>query len=79
MVPLEKIFDLSINIKKSRLTCMVTTNVNSGDCGGLKWYLANIAAMVLWKGCGNHKLALSFKHLLQCYEIILETNNWVSG
>ena len=37
MAPLEKIFiDLSINIKKARLACMVTTNVNSGDCGGLK-------------------------------------------
>ena len=68
MAPLEKIFiDLSINIKKARLACMVTTNVNSGDCGGLKWYLANIAPMLLWVGCGNHKLALSFKHLLQCY------------
>ena len=59
MASSEKIFtDLSIDLKKARFACMDTTNVNSGDCGGLKQYLANTVPMLLWVGCGYHKLAL---------------------
>ena len=35
-----------------------TTNVNSRDCRGLKQCSANTVPMLLWVGCGNHKLAL---------------------
>ena len=75
MASLKKnLIDLSVDIKKAKFACMDTTNVNSGDRGGLKRYLANTVPMLLWVGCGNHKPALCFKHLLPRYETILETH-----
>ena len=59
--------DLFIDVKYS-------SNVNSGDCGDLKQYLANTVPMLLWVGCVNHKLALCFKHLLPRFETILGTD-----
>ena len=80
MASLGKFFiDLSINIKKARFACMDTTNVNTGDQSGLKQYLANTVPMLLWVGCGNHKLVLCFKHLLPRYKTILETDTFLES
>ena len=65
MRALIKLFDdINVSITKARYSCMDTTNVNSGNRGGLKRYLLHEVPMALWVGCGNHKLALCFKHLL---------------
>ena len=31
--------DQSVDLTRARFACMDTTNVNSGERGGLKWYL----------------------------------------
>ena len=45
----------------------------------MKRYLANTIPMLLWVGCGNHKLALCFKHLLPHYETILEKETFLES
>ena len=42
---------------------METTNVNSGEKSGLKTF-PNVVPIAAWIGCGHHKVALCFKHLL---------------
>ena len=59
---------------------MDTTNVNSGEKNGLKRHLEHKVPLLKWIGCNNHKLALTFKHLippLQCVaEIDIVLNLW---
>ena len=49
---------------------MNAINVNPGDCGGLKQYLANTVPVLLWVGSSNHKLTLCSNYLLSCYVTI---------
>ena len=80
MHSLKKYFeDASINIKQARFACMDTTNVNSGKKGGLKRYLANEVPLLNWVGCGNHKLALCFKHLLPKYPTVFATDAFLEA
>ena len=80
MHSLKKYFeDASINIKQARFACMDTTNVNSGKKGGLKRYLANEVPLLNWVGCGNHKLALCFKHLLPKYQTVFATDAFLEA
>ena len=51
--------------------CMDTTNVNSGEKSGMKHLLQHVAHFAVGIGCGNVKVALCFKHLLQVYLDVL--------
>ena len=65
MKSLEEYFqDQSVDLTRVRFAYMDTTNVNSGEQVGLKQYLKNIIPHLILVGCGNHKFALCFKHLL---------------
>ena len=44
--------------------CMDTTNVNFVEKNGLKRHLEHKVPLLKWIGCNNHKLALTFKHLI---------------
>ena len=46
---------------------MDTTNVNSGAKNGLKRHLEHKVPLLKWIGCNNHKLALTFKHLIPSF------------
>ena len=59
--------DLGIELVNGRFFCMGTTNVNSDEKSGMKCQLQYAVHLVVWIGCGNHKVALCFKHLLQVY------------
>ena len=73
MKALIKFFDeINIPISQACFSCMVNMNVNSGSCGGLKRYILHEIPMALWVGCGNHKLALCFKHLLKEFPCVAE-------
>ena len=52
-----------------------TTNVNSGDQGGLKRLLKHAVPLSVWIGCGNHKLALCFKHLLGAFPNVSDADS----
>ena len=52
---------------------MDTTNVNLGERGELKHLLKHTIPYLNWVGCGNHKLALCFKHPLQEFQTVQET------
>ena len=56
--------DLEVPFENARFFMMDTTNVNSGERGGLKRLLKFLIPMDVWIGCGNHKVALCFKHLV---------------
>ena len=62
--------DLGIELVNGRF-CMDTTNVNSGGKSGTKHLLQHAIPCAVWIHCGNHKVALSFKHLLQVYPDVL--------
>jgi hypothetical protein len=80
MLSLEKHFkDMGVDLRQAKFACMDTTNVNSGNRGGLKRHLAHIVPMLFWVGCGNHKLALCFKHLLGKFPVILETDAFLEA
>ena len=68
-----------INLQQARFICMDTTNVNSCEKNGLKRkHLEHKVPLLKWIGCNNHKLALTFKHLIvsfQCVDIFL-LNLW---
>ena len=73
MKALIKFFDeINIPLSQACFSCMVNMNVNSGSCGGLKRYILHEIPMALWVGCGNHKLALCFKHLLKEFPCVAE-------
>ena len=44
--------------------CMDTTNINSGEKNGLIRHLEHKVPLLKWIGYNNHKLALTFKHLI---------------
>ena len=46
---------------------MDTTNVNSGEKKRSKRLLQHEVPLLVWIGCGNHRLALCFKHLMGEY------------
>ena len=58
---------IDVSISNSHLLCMDTTNENSGDKKDLKYLLQHRVPLLVWIGCGNHKLALCFKHLMGEY------------
>ena len=66
LVAFEHYFEkLEILLKNNvRFFMMDTTNVNSGERNGLKRLLKHLISLASWIGCGNHKVALCFKHLL---------------
>jgi hypothetical protein len=56
MAAIEKFFlKRSIPLRNARFACMDTTNVNSGERGGLKRYLEHNVPLLRWIGCNNHK------------------------
>ena len=61
-----------INLQQARFVCMDTTNVNSGAKNGLKRHLEHKVPLLKWIGCNNHKLALTFKHLIPSFQCIAE-------
>ena len=75
MKSLEEYFqDQSIDLTKAWFAWIDTTNVNSGEKGGFKWYLENALPYLIWVGCGNRNLAICFKHLLNPFSSTLEAN-----
>ena len=50
---------------------MDTTNVNSGEQSSLKRLLKHAVPLGNWVGCGNHKVALCFKRLLNDFPDVL--------
>ena len=61
-----------INLQQACFVCMDTTNVNSVEKHGLKRHLEHKVPLLKWIGCNNHKLALTFKHLIPSFECIAE-------
>ena len=61
-----------LNLQQARFVCMDTTNVNSGEKNGLKRYLEHKLSLLKWIGCNNHKLALTFKHLIPSFQWVAE-------
>ena len=62
---LEQFFqNIEATITNCCFSCMDPTNVNSGEKVGLKSLLKHAVLLAIWIGCGNHKHALCFKHLL---------------
>ena len=61
-----------INLQQAPFVCMDTTNVNSGEKNGLKRHLEHKVLLLKWIGCNNHKLALTFKHLIPSFQCVPE-------
>ena len=61
-----------INLQQARFVCMDITNVNSGAKNGLKRHLEHKVPLLKWIGCNNHKLALTFKHLIPSFQCVAE-------
>ena len=61
-----------IKLQLACFVCMDTTNINSGEKNGLKRYLERKVPLLKWIGCNNHKLALTFKHLLLSFQCVAE-------
>ena len=51
---------------------MDTTNINSGAKNGLKRHLEYKVPLLKWIWCNNHKLALTFKHLIPSFQWVAE-------
>lgn len=58
----------------ARFACMDTTNVNSGEKGELKAFLEFLVPHLYWIGCGSHRLAICFKHLVPLFSSVKETD-----
>ena len=72
---LEKYLEkIEVPIKNARFFMMDTTNVNSGEKGGLKRLLKHVIPMAAWIGCGNDKVALCFKHLLPEFQSVADAD-----
>ena len=61
-----------INLQQARFVSMDTTNVNSGAKIGLKRHLEHKVPLLKWIRCSNHKLALTFKHLIPSFQCVAE-------
>ena len=73
MFTLENFFvKKEINLQQARFVCMDTTNINSGEKNGLKRHLEHKVPLLKWIGCNNHKLALTFKHLIPSFQCVAE-------
>ena len=59
--------------ENARFFMMDTTNVNSGE-NGLKRLLKHLIPIATWIGCGNHKVALYFKHLLPEFKCVFNAD-----
>ena len=66
--------DQSVDLMRAQFACMDTTTVDLGERGGLKQYLKNTIPHLIWVECGNHKLELCFKHLLNQFPSIFGTD-----
>ena len=53
---------------------MGSTNVNSGEKNGLKRHLEHKVSLLKWLGCNNHKLTLTFKHLIPSSQCVAVTD-----
>ena len=62
-----------IPIDNSRFFMMDTTKVNSREKNRLK-RLLHVVPIVAWIGCGNHKVALCFKHLLNEFPSVADAD-----
>jgi hypothetical protein len=65
---------IDVPLRNARYACMDTTNVNSGEKGGLKAYLEHSVPQLIWVGCSSHRLALYFKHLLSDFKCVREAD-----
>ena len=63
-----------INLQHARFARMDTANVNCGEKNGLKRHLEHKVLLIKWIGCNNHKLALTFKHLIPSSQCIALTD-----
>ena len=82
MFTLENFFvKKEINLQQARFVCMDTTNINSGEKNGLKRHLEHKVPLLKWIGNNNHKLALTFKHLILTFQCVTEIYIffWMSG
>ena len=61
-----------INLQQALFVCMNTTNINSGEKNGLKKHLEHKVPLLNWIGYSNHKLALTFKHLIPSFQCVAE-------
>ena len=62
-----------IELVNGRFFCMDSKNVNSGGKSRMKCLLQHAVPLAVWIGCGNRKVVLFFKHLLQVYSEVLAT------
>ena len=61
-----------INLQQAYFVCIDTTNINSGAKNGLKRHLGHKVPLLKRIGCNNHKLALTFKHLIPSFQRVAE-------
>ena len=61
-----------INLQQACFVCLDTTNVNFGEKSGLKRHLEHKVPSLKLIGCNNHKLALTFKHLMPSFQCVTE-------
>ena len=75
MSALENVFVKNeINLQQACFAFMDTTNINSGEKNGLKRHLEHKVPILKSIQCNNHKLALTFKHLILSFQCIAETD-----
>ena len=76
LVAFEHYFEkLEILLKNNaRFFMMDTTNVNSSERNGLKQLLKHLIILASWIGCGNHKVAFCFKHLLPEFKSVFSAD-----
>ena len=56
--------EMNLSLSDCTFYCKDTTNINSGMQSGLIRLLKHAVPLGNWVGCGNHKVPLCFKHLL---------------
>ena len=61
-----------VNLQQACFVCLDTTNVNFGEKSGLKRHLEHKVPSLKLIGCNNHKLALTFKHLMPSFQCVTE-------
>ena len=61
-----------MNLQEAFFVCMSTANINSGGKNVLKRRLEDKVPLLKCIGCNNHKLALTFKHLILSFQCLVE-------
>ena len=61
-----------MNLQEACFVCMNTANINSGGKNVLKRRLEDKVPLLKWIRCNNHKLALTFKHLILSFQCLVE-------